>query len=316
MLNLPDLPGLDDCRSVLIAGAGGGYDIFCGLPIYFALRERGLTVHLASYSFSEVTYLKGGARLSDTLVGVTADSRSLLPYFPELHLARWLRDARGDEQTVWCFAKTGARPLVENYRLLVEHLSLDGILLVDGGVDSLMRGDEAQVGTAVEDSLSLLAVSKLEHVGTRQLACIGMGAERDMSYGLVLQNIAELAGEGAWLGACALTPEMPEFERYRDAVVTVGAQPRQEPSIINSSIVSAVDGRFGDYHLTEPTKGSRLSISPLLALYWFFDLPAVARRSLLLDQLQYTNAFQDALRIYTLARQGLRVRGEVRPPLA
>jgi hypothetical protein len=97
--------------------------------------------------------------------------------------------------------------------------------------------------------------------------------------------------------------------------MTVGAQPWQEASRINSCIVSAAEGRFGDYHLTELTKGSRLAISPLMALYWFFDLPAVARRSLLLDRLQYTHTFQDALRTYALARQGLRLRGEVKPPL-
>src|SRR5512139_823442 len=52
-LNLPILDRLAGCKSILIAGAGGGFDVFAGLPIYFALREAGCTVHLANYSFCD-----------------------------------------------------------------------------------------------------------------------------------------------------------------------------------------------------------------------------------------------------------------------
>jgi hypothetical protein len=34
---------LKGARSVLIAGAGGGFDVFSGLPLYFLLRELGKT---------------------------------------------------------------------------------------------------------------------------------------------------------------------------------------------------------------------------------------------------------------------------------
>jgi hypothetical protein len=50
-LNLPILDQLMAHENILIAGMGGGYDIFCGLPIYFDLRARGKQVHLANYSF-------------------------------------------------------------------------------------------------------------------------------------------------------------------------------------------------------------------------------------------------------------------------
>lgn len=51
-LNLPILEQLSACKNLLIAGMGGGFDIFCGLPIYFELQGRGQTVHLANFSFS------------------------------------------------------------------------------------------------------------------------------------------------------------------------------------------------------------------------------------------------------------------------
>ncbi len=43
-LNLPIVDRISGCQNLLIAGAGGGYDLFCGLPIYFALRNRGQEV--------------------------------------------------------------------------------------------------------------------------------------------------------------------------------------------------------------------------------------------------------------------------------
>jgi hypothetical protein len=160
-LNLPDLAPFSSSKNILIAGMGGGFDLFCGLPLYFALKQRGISVHLASYSFTMLEYLKGGERLSPTLLGVTADISTRLPYAPELHLSSWFREERQEEVPIWCFSKIGAQPLISDYRLLVETLRIEGILLVDGGVDSLMRGDEAELGTPIEDSLSLLAVSRL-----------------------------------------------------------------------------------------------------------------------------------------------------------
>jgi len=142
-LNLPILDQVSGCKNLLLAGMGGGFDIFCGLPIYFELRERGQTVHLANYSFADITYVKEGVRLSDTLVGVNADLNSRATYFPELYLSRWFKEVRGEDVTLWCFQKTGVRPLLENYRLLIEHLAIDGIVLIDGGVDSLLPRPEA-----------------------------------------------------------------------------------------------------------------------------------------------------------------------------
>lgn len=36
----------------MLVGAGGGYDLYCGLPRYHSLRGQGQRVHLASLNFS------------------------------------------------------------------------------------------------------------------------------------------------------------------------------------------------------------------------------------------------------------------------
>src|SRR5262249_27869219 len=171
-LNLPVLEQLSSCKNLLIAGMGGGFDIFCGLPIYFELRRLGKTVHLGNYSFSFLSGIKDNLNLSEGLVGINADLDSWLPYFPERFLSQWFREKRGEEVTIWAFQKTGVRPLLDSYLALVDHLGIDGVLLIDGGVDSLLHGDEAQTGTLIEDSISLCAVKELKKVRLRMIACL------------------------------------------------------------------------------------------------------------------------------------------------
>ncbi|MEY4751254.1 MAG: hypothetical protein RIQ60_3468 [Pseudomonadota bacterium] len=294
-LNLPLLDRLQGARSVLIAGIGGGYDVFCGLPIYLELRRLGLQVHLANYGFSDIAGCAHGTRLSPTLVGVRADHEDIYPYFPEYYLARWLARSLGEDIPVWAFHKTGAQPLTANYAQLVEHLAVDALVLVDGGVDSLMRGDEAETGTLVEDSISMAAVRTLAHIRTKLQVCVGMGAERDMAHAQVFENIAALAAEDAFLGSCSFTRGMPVVRQYLEAVREVHAQPFHDPSVINASVSSAVDGHFGDHHATDKTRGSRLWISPLMPILWCFDFDAVARRNLVLDVVQPSQTFREAL---------------------
>src|SRR5215208_6767246 len=209
--NLPILDHLADSHSILITGIGGGFDLFCGLPLYFHLRERGYQVHLANYSFSDIQSFTGGIRLTDTLVGVTADYQRLVVYFPELYLAQWFQTTRQEACPIWAFHKTGVQPLHANYQRLIEHLQIDTILLIDGGIDSLARGSEAEPGTFIEDSVSMAALVELPPTITRILACIGFGAEREITHSHILENIADLTRHGAFWGACALTQAMSEY---------------------------------------------------------------------------------------------------------
>ena len=294
-LNLPILNQLSKCKNLLIAGLGGGFDVFCGLPIYFELKKHGINAHLANFSFSDIENADFGLHLTKTLVGVTPQAGRLFPYFPEFHLVNWFKENRKEDVTIWCFHKTGAAPLTENYKILAEHLSLDGILLVDGGVDSLVRGDEGEMGTAIEDLTSLYAVNQLTNINTRIVACIGFGAEQNLTHAHILENLASLTKEGGFFGSCSLTSQMDSYQAYEDAVMFVQGNEFQDSSVINSSIVSAVRGNFGDYHLTEKTKRSQLWISPLMSIYWFFDFDCVVRQNKLLPEIEGTMLFRDAL---------------------
>ena len=81
---------LAPARRILLVGAGGGFDIFCGLPLFFALRAQGKEVQLANLSFTGLSGASGRRR-SPVWLEVTADSTGPEHYFPELHLCRTLR---------------------------------------------------------------------------------------------------------------------------------------------------------------------------------------------------------------------------------
>ena len=88
---------------------------------------------------------------------VDADTVGYGDYFPERTLSRWFRDAEGEEVPVYGFRRCGVAPLREAYETLRRKLGLDALVLVDGGTDSLMRGDEFGLGTPDEDITSIVA---------------------------------------------------------------------------------------------------------------------------------------------------------------
>lgn len=314
-LNLPILEPLLSCKHILIAGTGGGFDVFCGLPIYFELRERGKEVHLANFSQSSIDKLRGALRVTKTLVGAVASQRHTLTYFPELYLSQWFKEQRNEEVTIWCFERTGVRPLLANYQALIDYLSIDGILLVDGGVDSLMHGDEGETGSITMDSISIAAASQLQGLKVQINACLGFGAERDVTYAHVLENIAELTKENAFLGSCALLKQMEAYQFYEDALLYVQNNPHQKPSFINSSVISAVQGEHGNYHLTPATNDSKLWISPFMPIYWFFDLAAVAQHNMLIPVIKQTETIDETREIIRDFRRTVSKRPRSRIPL-
>ncbi len=304
-LRLPSI--LENCNRILIAGAGGGFDVYAGLPVYERLRSLGKDVFLANMSF---TYLGGtdAQSISQGLYVVEPSTSGSDGYFPERTLARFL--SRDDKIVrVFAFEKLGVRPVQQGYAVLADILRLDAIVLVDGGTDILLRGDEAGLGTPEEDMTSLAAVNGVE-VPVRIVMCVGFGIDtfHGVCHAHWLENVSALAREGGLLGASALLKSMREVQRYIDAVDIADLETPQRPSIVNGSIVSAIEGHFGDYHRSNRTQSSKLFINPLMTILWSFDLPAVARRNLYLESLAKTQSIWEVQAAIQYFRRGVKVR--------
>jgi hypothetical protein len=292
-MKIPFFSGLEKAQTVLIGGAGGGFDIFCGLPLYFWLRNAGKTVHLANLSFTELGF-SDGERPIPPLVRVLPNTGGSQTYFPEVYLSQWLTSRFG-ETPVYAIERSGATQVCSAYEWLVSTLRPDALLLIDGGTDSLMRGDEAGLGTPQEDMASLFAANVVRGVERKYLVAIGFGIDafHGVCHAHFLENVAALIAENAFLGSWSLLHEMEEFRLYREACDYVTGRMPKQPSIVNGSIISAVTGVFGNHHATKRTEGSELFINPLMAIYWAFQLDAVARRNLYLDRIGNTSTYHE-----------------------
>jgi hypothetical protein len=289
----PFFDELADAQTILLAGAGGGFDLFAGLPLYHSLRAMGKSVHLANLTFSDL-YFDKLDRPVPALARITANCHISGNYCPEAFLSRWL-ESKSMATPIYAIERTGVAPVIEAYRWLADELKPDAIILIDGGTDSLLRGDETGLGTPEEDLASLAAVDALSCIKHRFLVCLGFGIDtfHGVSHGLVLENISALISDGGYLGAWSLMKEAPEFSFYREACDYVFARMPRHQSIVNTSIIDATTGWFGDHHATKRTEGSPLFINPLMSLYWAFHLKSVTGRHLFLDQIRHTRSYAE-----------------------
>ena len=299
MLTPPIFAELTNSHNVLIAGAGGGFDVFSGLPLYFALRQSGKNVYLANLSFSFLPpeQLTKENRISPAMLEVNVKTPNFSDYFPEFFLSKWFKE-QNQEVPIFCFEKTGVKPLLENYTALIKGFNLDTIILVDGGTDSLMRGDESGLGTPYEDISSIMAVAQSD-VKKKLLMCLGFGVDHfhGVSHAHFLEAVSELIKSDGYLGTFSLTENMPEVQKYKEASEFVFKAMPRDISIVTSSILAAISGNYGDYHSTPRTQNSELWINPLMSMYWCFSLMPVAERILYGEELKNTQTFSDVMEI-------------------
>jgi hypothetical protein len=292
LLEPPLLTRLNRHDRILIAGAGGGFDVYAGLPLALALRRAGKQVFLANLTF---TYLgeTDANYLAPHVAAVTPATTGADRYFPERRLAEWLADHE-QPSTIYAFEKVGVVPLRAAYARLVEELAVQAVVLVDGGTDILMRGDEEGLGTPEEDMTSLAAVAKLDAVESFVVSLgFGVDAFHGVSHAHVLENIAAIERDGGYLGAFSVTSAMPEGRAYLSAVSHAHGRTPSRPSIVNGSIAAAIEGKFGNAQFSDRTAQSELFINPLMAIYFAFELAALAKQSLYLHLLEDTRSIFD-----------------------
>lgn len=307
---IPLFQELEDSKSILIAGAGGGFDVFCGIPLYFSLINQGKKVVIGNFSFTSL------AETNAELVypycyKIRAEDMDLTMrnYFPEKYLKQWLSAERFDTE-VYGFERIGVNPLQKVYQYLIKEHNLDTIILIDGGTDSLMFGDEEGLGTPHEDICSMAAVYK-SGIEKQFLVSLGFGVDHyhGVSHFRFLENVAEIASGNGYMGCFQITKEMSEAKKYIEAVDYVNKRMRGFESIVSNSIISALEGKYGNYHKTNRTNGSRLWINPLMTIYWSFDLREVIKKIKYYDFIKDVNTigeFNGKLAAYRSSLKGYR----------
>jgi len=152
-----------------------------------------------------------------------------------------------------------------------------------------MFGDEEGLGTPTEDMTSIASVMEVKNVKTKILINVGFGVDchHGVAHHQYLENLSKISKEGGFLGTLSLIHTMEECQKLQKAFIA--CQPTN--SIVTSSVLSAVNGEFGNYHspyTSNRTSGSRLYISPIMSMLWAYDLPIVAKNILYLESLKDT----------------------------
>lgn len=294
MLDLNRIPFFDrlkESKNILLAGAGGGFDIYSGVPIYHTLKKSGKNVILANYSFTWLSETTSQEVFPNCYKVRMGDSdRSGRNYFPEKYLSSFL-GLRGDHVIIYGLNRVGVKPIRDAYKYLIKEHNIDTIILIDGGTDSLMFGDEEGLGTPQEDICSMAAVHRTG-IKNQLLLSVGFGIDHyhGVSHYRFLENISEIMRDGGYLGLFQLLPEMEEARLLEELVDYANVVMKGRESIVANSITSAVQGNYGDYHRTKRTSGSELWINPLMSIYWGFDLNNLIRKIKYYDWIKDTKS--------------------------
>lgn len=299
MLNLPI--DLTQSKNTLFLGIGGGFDIYGAVPLFAQNRNSNTKLFFANINASIKSVLK-----------FPRDQHSC----PEGFLAGWL-EKQQYETTVYALPRGGVIPTRNILHTIMKEHAIDTIVCVDGGVDSLMVGDEEGAGTILEDFVTMQAVSALRLA--KVLVCLGFGTETDeeVCHNHALQNMAALAADGAFWGCSSLTKDDPEYQVYREVCEYAWADGRRK-SHVHTKVISAVEGKFGDdslYSDVDPQLGGKTNtvnyINPLMPIMWFYDLDKVLARNKLAKLFENTNLSTDVLMIYRSNKPSLRKRQSI-----
>lgn len=263
---------IDDCANILLIGVGGGFDVFAGLPFVYHYSKNFVLVNWAPSSYFH--YREATTSESDYPVGS-------LKFGPKYTIGR-----HGVLAT-----KTALEEIC-----LKHHI--DAILAVDGGVDSLMTGNEENAGTILEDFIMLAAIDALYYPSV--LCCVGFGTEteEELDHYAVLKNMANLVASRAFIGSFSLTADMWEYEAYKKECERVWDGKRK--SHVQTKVISAVEGKFGNDNIYSDIDSKVINpvdnvfISPLSSIYWFFDLKSVVKNNVVIPTIKRSNTFADA----------------------
>jgi hypothetical protein len=333
-------------QTILIVGCGGGFDFVHSLLFYNELIALGKKIVVGSYSFGDPRDISGEeaehvfGEGKSSVFKVTSKCSGSPSYCPEIGFCSILDEIQPQFSPHYIYAYNAraftVSALSAFYSKLVADHNVDAIIVVDGGSDSLMRGDENELGDPVEDAVSVRAVASLccslsafqdSHLNSSTschkilgiLMAIGVGCDRFnfVSDASSFRAIAEITSLGGFLGATSIERSSDGLNMYREGLNRI-YELQSMRSVLAGSIVSSAMGCYGSEGSLPPLPidfGSRLSgelyLWPIMSLIWMFDVTVVSQRSYLCDWVESAEDQSMAQRI--INRERKKLSGGVRP---
>lgn len=222
----------------LIYGCGGGYDIYTCLYWYLKLTpEQKEKCILANYSFTKDNILTSNtfSESSINIFRIDKDIKLKDDYFPEYYLSEKLNTP------IYAVSRL-PNPLLETEleKFIVDN-EIKQIILADGGVDAMLHGNEMSFGSPLEDSQSVVACTNIAKKLDIKcyLVCSALYID-DVEPHIFTSNWKVMEKNENLECKKILIEKDGDFDFIKEIV-------RHPPisSIINESIISAVDGVRG-----------------------------------------------------------------------
>lgn len=292
--------------NILISGAGGGFDFLCGLPLAYELEIQGHSVIYSNYSFTELNSVDCEC-VREGLYKVTSLSKLKNgTYFPEGLFAEWLSKNNRRKTPIYCYKNIGVLPLIDYFNIIYDLHKINVIIIIDGGVDGIFRGDEYDLGTPSMDSISMIAANK-SNIKEKYYVMTAFGSEgvgQEISHAEVLERISELVKKDAYYGVTGLVKNSIVGKYFVNAVKYIfDKMNNHQHSNIVCSILKSIDGEFGFRAVNVKTEINPIWISAFTSMYWFFDLDKTVKMKLFYNQALKTSTIQEISELIDCCRK-------------
>lgn len=268
MLNLPIVINqqLSTANNVLLLGLGNN-DILSGLPIYYNLIKEGKKVHLANITNTELRSLNEHTDpiiLDTNVLGVTSTIKFPSSNFVEGYLSQFFKASLNQDVIVWMLNKMSVQETKVALTRLMTHLNIDCIMLIDGGVDSMMQGNEgreALTNKFVTTTTTLAAVQQIEELQGKVFSVCVNNTTIESSF--INDNLSNLALQGGFLGGCFIMNFMVSYKFMKGAYQYEKNNGQNVPELDHLIKLTEVDFEEDE-------------LRPGLAQYLFFNPSALA----------------------------------------
>jgi len=270
--------------NIILAGCGGGYDVFCTIPLFYKNIKKNKII--VSLSFTDEKYLLNLTKKNEVtklhnnlfLIDAKKIKNVTNNYFPEYYLSKHLN------HVVYIILKeTTINEIIKAYNIIIHNSKrINELYLVDGGCDLLLSGNESDLATPVEDMMHLSAVRYLPI--TNKYACaIGMPCDCiDLKKSELINRLDDLSNILVYQKIWSLKDE--NVNKYYQIV----NKSRIDKTVVNSLICSALEGKTG-YYLPEQLKyrlsKNNVEIDELMVTFVQFDLIKLSHTISYLDLL-------------------------------
>lgn len=268
-------------KTAIIAGCGGGYDIFGGLIKYHQLKDTHRLI-LCNLSFTSPFLLRDHCEeIIPKCFKVTPEGDLKINskiYCPEYLLAKEL------QIPVYVMCGYDTVEEIRNFYLhLLREVTIDEIYLVDGGCDVLLTGTESELGTPVKNMMHLKAILDLP-ISTKIVCAVGLNV--DCGHGVVESELEERLSKTKFESRL-LTLDEEDCKFYYNTFNK--CNPRN--SIVHSLVCSSLEDSYGyviPKHLQKRISEAKVNVSDLTRLFIECDMNELSIEIVYLDKITDT----------------------------